>query len=48
MLKSLYFKLNDENPKHKEIIDFFNNEKEYDESKIDLLLTLIHLYYQFM
>lgn len=45
MLKSLYFKLNDENEKHKEIIDFFNKVKENGENKIDVLAALIHLFY---
>lgn len=45
MLKSLYFKLNDENAKHKEIIDFFNKVKENGENKIDVLSALIHLYF---
>ena len=45
MLKSLYFKLNDENTKHKEIIDFFNAVKENGENKIDVLSALVRLYY---
>lgn len=42
MLKSLYFKLNPENEKHKEIIDFFNEES--DVAKVDLLFYLIQIY----
>lgn len=42
MLKSLYFKLNPENEKHKEIIDFFN--EEYGISKVDLLHYLIKVF----
>ena len=41
MLKSLYFKLNPENEKHKEIIDFF---KDADVCKVDLLYYLIQLF----
>lgn len=44
MLKSLYFKLNDENAKHKKIIDFFNNVKEKGCNKIDTLSILIDIY----
>lgn len=41
MLKSLYFKLNPENEKHKEIIDFFNNAGV---CKVDLLHYLIKVF----
>lgn len=44
MLKSLYFKLNDENPKHKIIIDFFNDVKEKGDNKIDMLSVLVNIY----
>lgn len=37
-LKSLYFKLNPDNPKHKYIIDFFNTNNHM--NKIDLLFAL--------
>lgn len=45
MLKSLYFKLDDQNEKHKEIIDFFNEVKSHGEKKIDVLSALIKIYY---
>ena len=45
MLKSLYFKLDDQNEKHIEIINFFNEVKSRGEKKIDVLSALIHLYY---
>lgn len=44
MLRSLYFKLNDENPKHKIIIDFFNDVKKKGGNKIDALSVLINVY----
>lgn len=44
MLRSLYFKLNDENPKHKIIIDFFNDIKKNGGNKIDALSVLINTY----
>ena len=44
MLKSLYFKLNDENQKHKIIIDFFNDVKKKGGNKIDALSVLINVY----
>lgn len=37
-LQSLYFKLNPDNPKHRYIIDFFNEQTEV--SKVDLLYFL--------
>lgn len=43
MLKSLYFKLDDQNEKHKQIIDFFKQLPK-DERKIDVLLHLIRFY----
>lgn len=47
MLKSLYFKLNDENEKHKEIIDFFEHEKKQGDKKIDTLIKMIKVYNSF-
>lgn len=41
-LQSLYFKLNPENPKHKFIIDFFQNNNEV--NKIDLLYYLCRVF----
>lgn len=43
MLKSLYFKLDDQNEKHKYIIDFFNSEAK-NKNKIDVLKNLIVFY----
>lgn len=40
MLRSLYFKLDDQNKKHKDIIDFFNVESK-ELKKIDVLHLLI-------
>ena len=45
MLKSLYFKLDDQNEKHIEIIKFFNEAKSKGEKKIDVLSGLIRLHY---
>lgn len=43
MLKSLYFKLDDQNEKHKYIIDFFKYQSA-DRNKIDILKDLIEWY----
>lgn len=40
MLKSLYFKLDDQNKKHKEIIDFFEQVSK-DQKKIDVLYYMV-------
>ena len=42
MLKSLYFKLDDQNKKHKEIIDFFDQVSK-DQKKIDVLYYMVRL-----
>lgn len=40
MLKSLYFKLDDQNEKHKKIIDFFDQVSK-DQKKIDVLYYMV-------
>lgn len=40
MLKSLYFKLDDQNEKHKKIIDFFKQVSK-DQKKIDVLYNMV-------
>lgn len=47
MLKSLYFKLDDQNEKHKKIIDFFATVAK-DQKKIDVLYDMVRLYPQTM
>lgn len=41
MLKSLYFKLDDQNEKHKKIIEYFQKQTEQGHRKIDVLFRLI-------
>ena len=46
MLKSLYFKLHDDNEKQKEIIDFFDQEsKKLNITKMELLKICIGCYH---
>lgn len=46
MLKSLYFKLHDDNKKQKEIIDFFDQEsKKLNITKMELLKICIGCYH---
>ena len=40
MLKSLYFKLDDQNEKHKKIIEFFDQVSK-DQKKIDVLYYMV-------
>ena len=44
MLKSLYFKLDDQNKKHQKIINFFSRSKEIRGNKIDTLSYIIDIY----
>lgn len=47
MLKGLYFKLHDDNPREKDIIDFFVEEgKKKGYTKIQLLILCISCYRQ--
>lgn len=41
MLRSLYFKLDDQNEKHKKIIDFFEQVSK-DQKKIDVLYYMVN------
>lgn len=41
MLRSLYFKLDDKNEKHKMIIEYFQKQSKQGNKKIDVLLRLI-------
>lgn len=41
IMKSLYFKLNEENPKHQAIIRFFDKVKRYNMNKIDILYYMV-------
>lgn len=41
MLRSLYFKLDDQNEKHKKIIEYFQKQAKQGNRKIDVLFRLI-------
>ncbi len=43
IMKSLYFKLNEENPKHQAIIRFFDKVKDRGMNKIDVLYYLVRM-----
>ena len=43
IMKSLYFKLNEENPKHQAIIRFFDKVKDRGQNKIDVLYYLVKM-----
>ena len=43
VMKSLYFKLNEENPKHRAIIRFFDKVKNRGQNKIDVLYYLVKM-----
>ena len=43
IMKSLYFKLNEENPKHHAIIRFFDKVKDRGLNKIDVLYYMVKM-----
>lgn len=43
VMKSLYFKLNEENPKHQAIIRFFDKVKSMGCNKVDVLYYMVRM-----
>lgn len=43
VMKSLYFKLNEENPKHQAIIRFFDKVKSKGFNKVDVLYYMVRM-----
>ena len=43
IMKSLYFKLNEENPKHRAIIRFFDKVKSMGCNKVDVLYYMVRM-----